>query len=338
MQKRKLGTSGLEVSALGLGCMGMSFGFGPPKDKNEMISLIHAAVERGVTFFDTAEVYGPYVNEELVGEALEPFKGKVTIATKFAFEPNSDGGTDGPNGGPKWNVLNSKPSHIKEVAEASLKRLKVDVIDLFYQHRVDPNVPIEEVAGAVKELIQQGKVRYFGMSEAAAGTIRRAHAVQPVSAIQSEYSLWYRRPEPEILPLCEELGIGFVPYSPLGRGFLTGQVDEKTEYAANDIRNSLPRFAAENRTNNLALVALLTKFAEQKGATTAQVALAWLLAQTPWIVPIPGTTKLHRLEENIGAASLILSAADLAELDEAASKVEVKGERYTEAMEAMSYR
>ncbi|MBS1956700.1 MAG: aldo/keto reductase [Cyanobacteria bacterium SZAS-4] len=337
MQKRKLGTSGLEVSALGLGCMGMSHGFGPPKDKQEMISLIHAAVDRGVTFFDTAEVYGPYINEELVGEALEPFKGKVAIATKFAFEPNPDGGV-GPNGGPAWNVLNSKPAHIKEVAEASLKRLKVDVIDLFYQHRVDPKVPIEEVAGAVKELIQQGKVRYFGMSEAAANTIRRAHAVQPVSAIQSEYSLWYRRPEPEILPLCEELGIGFVPYSPLGRGFLTGKVDEKTEYAANDIRNSLPRFTAENRKENLALVDLLTKFAEQKGATTAQVALAWLLAQKPWIVPIPGTTKLHRLEENIGAASLILSPADLAELDEAAAKVEVKGERYTEAMEAMSYR
>ncbi len=338
MQKRELGKSGLTVSALGLGCMGMSHGFGPPKDKKDMIALINAAVERGVTFFDTAEVYGPLINEELVGEALEAHKGKVAIATKFAFEPDPQGGTDGPNGGPKWNVLNSKPSHIKEVAEASLKRLRVDVIDLFYQHRVDPNVPIEEVAGAVKELIQQGKVRHFGMSEAAASTIRRAHAVQPVTAIQSEYSLWYRRPESEILPLCEELGIGFVPYSPLGRGFLTGTVDEKTEYAATDIRNSLPRFTTENRKENQVVVDLLTKFAQQKGATPAQVALAWLLAQKPWIVPIPGTTKLHRLEENIGAASLILSAADLEELDTAASKIEVKGERYTEAMESMSYR
>ncbi|MBI2811447.1 MAG: aldo/keto reductase [Candidatus Melainabacteria bacterium] len=338
MQKRELGKSGLQVSALGLGCMGMSHGFGPPKDKQEMISLIHSAVDRGVTFFDTAEVYGPYINEELVGEALEPYKGKVVIATKFAFEPDPKGGTDGPNGGPKWNVLNSKPEHIRAVCEASLKRLRIDVIDLFYQHRVDPNVPIEEVAGAVKELIKQGKVRHFGMSEAAAATIRRAHAVQPVTAIQSEYSLWYRRPEPEILPLCEELGIGFVPYSPLGRGFLTGKVDEKTEYAATDIRNSLPRFSAENRKDNLALIDVLSKFAEQKGATAGQVALAWLLAQKPWIVPIPGTTKLHRLEENIGAASLNLSAADLAELDNAASKIEVKGERYTEAMESMSYR
>lgn len=338
MQKRKLGKSGLEVSALGLGCMGMSHGFGPPKDKQEMIALLNAAVDRGVTFFDTAEVYGPYINEELVGEALQPHKGKVFIATKFAFEPNPAGGTDGPNGGPKWNVLNSKPEHIKKVADASLKRLRVDVIDLLYQHRVDPKVPIEEVAGAVKELIQQGKVRHFGMSEAAASTIRRAHAVQPVTAIQSEYSLWYRRPESEILPLCEELGIGFVPYSPLGRGFLTGKVDENTEYDATDIRNSLPRFSAENRKENLALVQLLTKFAEQKGATPAQIALAWLLAQKPWIVPIPGTTKLHRLEENIGATSLTLSDADVQELNAAASKIEVKGERYPEAMEAMSYR
>lgn len=338
MQKRKLGTSGLEVSALGLGCMGMSYGFGPPKDKNEMISLIHSAVDLGVTFFDTAEVYGPLTNEELLGEALQPHRDKVVIATKFGWIPDPKGGTDGPNGGAKWSALSSRPEHIRKVAEESLKRLRIDVIDLYYQHRVDPQVPIEEVAGAVKELIQQGKVRHFGLSEAAPDTIRRAHAVQPVTALQSEYSLWYRRAEPEILPLCDQLGIGFVPYSPLGRGFLTGKVDEKTEYAANDIRNQLPRFSAENRKANQAVVELLTKFAERRGATPGQIALAWLLAQKPWIVPIPGTTKLHRLEENIDCASLNLTPDDLRELDAAASKIDVKGERYTEAMEAMSYR
>lgn len=338
MKKRKLGNSGLEVSALGLGCMGMSHGFGPPKDKQEMIALIHAAVERGVTFFDTAEVYGPYTNELLVGEALQPHRDKVVIATKFGWIPDPKGGTDGPNGGPKWSALSSRPEHIKKVAEESLKRLRIEVIDLFYQHRVDPDVPIEEVAGAVKELIAQGKVRYFGLSEASASSIRRAHAVQPVAAVQSEYSLWFRKPEPEILPTCEELGIGFVPYSPLGRGFLTGKVDETTEYADNDIRKVLPRFSAENRKENQKVVELLTNFAASKGATPGQIALAWLLAQKPWIVPIPGTTKLHRLEENIGAADVQLSDADVQELSAAAARLEVKGERYTEAMEALSYR
>ncbi|MBS2003336.1 MAG: aldo/keto reductase [Candidatus Obscuribacterales bacterium] len=338
MKKRKLGNSGLEVSALGLGCMGMSHGFGPPKDKQEMIALIHAAVERGVTFFDTAEVYGPYTNELLVGEALQHHRDKVVIATKFGWIPDPKGGTDGPNGGPKWSALCSRPEHIKRVAEESLKRLRIEVIDLFYQHRVDPDVPIEEVAGAVKELIAQGKVRYFGLSEASASSIRRAHAVQPVAAVQSEYSLWLRKPEPEILPTCEELGIGFVPYSPLGRGFLTGKVDETTEYADNDIRKVLPRFSAENRKENQKVVELLTNFAESKGATPGQIALAWLLAQKPWIVPIPGTTKLHRLEENIGAAEVQLSDADVQELSAAAARLEVKGERYPEAMEALSYR
>ncbi|HEY9683595.1 MAG TPA: aldo/keto reductase [Drouetiella sp.] len=338
MKKRRLGNSDLEVSALGLGCMGMSHGFGPPKDKQEMISLIRAAVDRGVSFFDTAEVYGPFTNELLVGEALQPLRNKVVIATKFGFKPDPKGGTDGPNGGPKWSALASHPDHIKKVAEESLKRLRIEVIDLFYQHRVDPDVPIEEVAGAVKDLIVQGKVRHFGLSEASASTIRRAHAVQPVTAVQSEYSLWFRKPELEVIPTCEELGIGFVPFSPLGRGFLTGKVDEKTEYAENDIRKILPRFSAENRKENQKVVDLLTAFANEKSATPGQIALAWLLAQKPWIVPIPGTTKLHRLEENIGAADLVLSASDIEKLNEAASKLEVKGERYPEAMEAMAYR
>lgn len=338
MKKRELGNSGLEVSALGLGCMGMSHGFGPPKDKQEMISLIDAAVDRGITFFDTAEVYGPFTNETLLGEALEPHRGKVVIATKFGWIPDPRGGTDGPNGGPKWSALCSRPEHIKEVAEDSLKRLRIDVIDLFYQHRVDPQVPIEEVAGAVKDLIAQGKVRHFGLSEASADSIRRAHSVQPVTAVQSEYSLWFRKPEPEIIPTCEELGIGFVPYSPLGRGFLTGKVDEKTEYADNDIRKILPRFSPENRKENQAVVQLLERFAADKGATPGQISLAWLLAQKPWIVPIPGTTKLHRLEENIAAADVSLTDADVQQLTDAASKLDVKGERYPEAMEAMSYR
>jgi aryl-alcohol dehydrogenase-like predicted oxidoreductase len=338
MKKRRLGKSDLEVSALGLGCMGMSHAFGPPKDKQEMISLIHAAVERGVTFFDTAEVYGPFTNELLVGEALQPLRDKVVIATKFGFKPDPKGGTDGPNGGPKWSALDSRPEHIKKVVEESLKRLRIEVIDLLYQHRVDPSVPIEETAGAVKDLIAQGKVRHFGLSEASASSIRRAHAVQPVTAVQSEYSLWFRKPEAEILPTCEELGIGFVPFSPLGRGFLTGKVDEKTEYAENDIRRILPRFSAENRKENQIVVDLLSRFANDRGATPGQIALAWLLAQKPWIVPIPGTTKLHRLEENIGAAELNLSISDVQELEAAASELDVKGERYPEAMEAMSYR
>src|SRR6202048_3894341 len=294
MQKRNLGAGTLEVSAIGLGCMGMSWSYGPPKDKQEMIALLHAAVERGVTFFDTAEVYGPLLNEELVGEALAPFRGKVVIATKFGWAPN-------PSDGDKWSALNSRPEHIKQVAEESLRRLKVDTIDLFYQHRVDLNVPIEDVAGAVKDLIQGGKVKHFGLSEASAQTIRRAHAVQPVTAVQSEYSLWWRRPEEEILPTLEELGIGFVPFSPLGKGFLTGKIDENTNFASSDFRNTLPRFSPEARRANQALVDLLGKIAERKKATPAQIALAWLLAQKPWIVPIPGTTKLHRLEENIGA-------------------------------------
>src|SRR5271165_6718841 len=325
MQKRKLGKSNLEVSALGFGCMGMSWSYGPPKDKQEMISLLHAAVERGVTFFDTAEVYGPLVNEELVGEALAPFRGRVVIATKFGWEAN-------PNDGGKWTALNSRPEHIKQVAEASLKRLKVDVIDLFYQHRVDLNVPIEDVAGAVKKLIQEGKVKAFGLSEAGAKTIRRAHAVQPVTALQSEYSLWFRDHEKEILPTIEELGIGFVAYSPLGKGFLTGKIDESTTLDSTDFRSTLPRFTPEARKANKALVDLIGAIAERKKATPAQIALAWVLAQKPWIVPIPGTTKLARLDENIGALAVELTPDDLREIESAASKITIQGERYPEKL------
>jgi aryl-alcohol dehydrogenase-like predicted oxidoreductase len=331
MQKRKLGKSNLEVSAIGLGCMGMSFGYGPAADKKEMISLIRTAVERGVTFFDTAEVYGPFTNEELVGEALAPFRDQVMIATKFGFAPD-------PNGGPGWTVLNSRPEHIKEVAEASLKRLKTDVIDLFYQHRVDPNVPIEDVAGAVKDLIGQGKVKHFGLSEPGVQTIRRAHRVQPVTAVQSEYSLWWRRPEGEVLPTLEELGIGFVPFSPLGKGFLTGKIDENTKFDSTDFRNVVPRFTPEARKTNQVLVDLLSKVAERKKATPAQIALAWLLAQKGWIVPIPGTTKLHRLEENLGAASVELTADDLRDIDSASSKIKLEGARYPERLEQMTGR
>jgi aryl-alcohol dehydrogenase-like predicted oxidoreductase len=327
MQKRKLGRSNLEVSVLGLGCMGMSFGYGPAGDKQEMISVIRAAVERGVTFFDTAEVYGPFTNEELVGEALAPFRGKVVIATKFGFKLD-------PNTG-KQAGLDSRPEHIREVADASLKRLKTDVIDLFYQHRVDSNVPIEDVAGAVKELIQQGKVKHFGLSEAGVQTIRRAHKVQPVSALQSEYSLWWREPEAEVIPTLEELGIGFVPFSPLGKGFLTGKISEDTQFDKTDFRNIVPRFSAENRKANQALVDLIDKFAQQKKATPAQIALAWLLAQKPWIVPIPGTTKLHRLEENIGAVNVTLSPDDLRELETAASKITLQGARYPEELQKL---
>jgi len=328
MKKRKLGKSNLEVSAIGLGCMGMSFGYGPAVDKQEGISLIRAAVELGVTFFDTAEVYGPYTNEELVGEALAPLREQVVIATKFGFAPD-------PNGGPRWSALNSRPEHIKEAAEGSLKRLKTDVIDLFYQHRVDPNVPIEDVAGAVKELIQQGKVKHFGLSEAGVKTIRRAHKVQPVTALQSEYSLWFREPEAEVIPTLEELGIGFVPFSPLGKGFLTGKISEDTQFDKSDFRNIVPRFTPENRKANQALVDLVGTFAQQKKATPAQIALAWLLAQKPWIVPIPGTTKLHRLEENIGAVDVKLSPEDLRELETAASKIAVQGARYPEELQKM---
>ena len=328
MKKRKLGKSNLEVSAIGLGCMGMSFGYGPAVDKQEGISVIRAAVERGVTFFDTAEVYGPYTNEELVGEALAPLREQVVIATKFGFAPD-------PNGGPRWSALNSRPEHIKEAAEGSLKRLKTDVIDLFYQHRVDPNVPIEDVAGAVKELIQQGKVKYFGLSEAGIKTIRRAHKVQPVTALQSEYSLWFREPEAVVIPTLEELGIGFVPFSPLGKGFLTGKISEDTQFDKSDFRNIVPRFTPENRKANQALVDLIGTFAQQKKATPAQIALAWLLAQKPWIVPIPGTTKLHRLEENIGAVDVKLSPEDLRELETAASKIAVQGARYPEELQKM---
>ncbi len=333
MQKRKLGNSGLEVSALGLGCMGMSFSYGPPKDKEEMTSLLHAAVERGITFFDTAEVYGPFFNEELVGEALAPFRGQVVIATKFGFDlsPNFD-----PHGKKDAPGLNSRPEHIKEVAEGSLKRLKVDAIDLFYQHRVDPNVPIEDVAGAVKDLIQQGKVKHFGLSEAGARTIRRAHGVQPVTAVQSEYSLWWRRPEAEALPTLEELGIGFVPYGPLGKGFLTGKINENTTFDSSDFRNQIPRFTPEARKANQALVDLLGKIAQRKKATPAQIALAWLLAQKPWIVPIPGTTKLQRLEENIGAAAVELTSDDLRDIESASSKIKVEGARYPERLEQMT--
>ena len=327
MQKRKLGKSNLEVSALGLGCMGMSFSYGPPKDKKEMTELLHAAVERGITFFDTAEAYGPFTNEGLVGEALAPFRDQVVIATKFGFKFD-------PNTG-KQAGLDSRPAHIKQVAEASLKRLKTDVIDLFYQHRVDPNVPIEDVAGAVKELIQKGKVKHFGLSEAGVQTIRRAHKVQPVTALQSEYSLWWREPEAELLPTLEELGIGFVPFSPLGRGFLTGKISEDTKFDKGDFRNIVPRFTAENRKANQALVDLIGRFAQKKKATPAQIALAWLLAQKPWIVPIPGTTKLERLEENIGAANVELSRDDLRELESAASKIAVQGARYPEELQKM---
>jgi len=331
MQKRKLGKSNLEVSALGLGCMGMSFGYGPAADKKEMIWLIRTAVERGVTFFDTAEVYGPFTNEELVGEALAPFRDQVVIATKFGFAPD-------PAGGPGWTALNSRPEHIKEVVEASLKRLKTDVIDLFYQHRVDPNVPIEDVAGAVKELIQQGKVKHFGLSEPGVQTIRRAHRIQAVTAVQSEYSLWWRRPEEEVLPALEELGIGFVPFSPLGKGFLTGKIDENTKFDSTDFRNIVPRFTPEARKANQALVDLLSKVAERKKATPAQIALAWLLARKPWIVPIPGTTKLHRLEENLGAASVELTPDDLRDIDSASSKMKMEGARYPERLEQMTGR
>jgi aryl-alcohol dehydrogenase-like predicted oxidoreductase len=327
MHKRKLGKSNLEVSALGLGCMGLSFGYGPAVDKREGIALIRAAVERGITFFDTAEVYGPFTNEELVGEALSPFRGKVVIATKFGFKLD-------PNTG-KQAGLDSRPEHIKEVAEASLKRLKTNVIDLFYQHRVDPNVPIEDVAGAVKDLIKEGKVKHFGLSEAGVKTIRRAHAVQPVTALQSEYSLFWREPEAEVIPTLEDLGIGFVPFSPLGKGFLTGKISEDTKFDKTDFRNIVPRFTAENRKANQALVDLLGKFAVQKKATPAQIALAWLLAQKPWIVPIPGTTKLHRLEENIGSVNFELSPDDLRELGNAASKIPLQGARYPEELQKM---
>ncbi|HEY6153939.1 MAG TPA: aldo/keto reductase [Candidatus Udaeobacter sp.] len=330
MKKRKLGNSGLEVSSIGLGCMGMSFGYGPPKTKEEMISLIHAAVERGVTFFDTAEVYGPFANEELVGAGLAPFRERVVIATKFGFKLD-------PKTGRSIGV-DSRPEHIKEVAEASLKRLKTDVIDLFYQHRVDPEVPIEDVAGAVKELIRDGKVKHFGLSEPGVETIRRAHAVQPVTAVQNEYSLWWRKPEHEVLPLLEQLGIGFVPYSPLGRGFLTGKMNEDTTFDSSDFRNTLPRFTPEARKANQAVVDLLGEIAKLKKATPAQIALAWLLAQKPWIVPIPGTTKLKRLEENLGAAEIELTQNDLGEIENAASQIEVQGDRYPEHLEQMTGR
>jgi aryl-alcohol dehydrogenase-like predicted oxidoreductase len=325
MQKRKLGNSNLEVSALGLGCMGMSHGYGQPGDKNEMVALIRSAVERGISFFDTAEIYGPYTNEELVGEALAPYSGRVAIATKFGFKIEA-----GRQGG-----LDSRPEHIRDVAEASLKRLKIDSIDLFYQHRVDPAVPIEDVAGAVRKLIEEGKVKHFGLSEAGAQTIRRAHAVQPVTALQSEYSLWWREPETAVFPTLEELGIGFVPFSPLGRGFLTGKIDESTTFDSKDFRNNVPRFAPEARKANKALVDALSAIAARKNATPAQLALAWILAQRPWIVPIPGTTKLHRLDENIGAVTLVLTTDDLREIRDTVSKVGVTGARYTEQMQRL---
>lgn len=321
MEKRKLGKSGLEVSAIGFGAMGMSFGYGPPKDKKEMINILRAAVEEGVTFFDTAEVYGPFINEELVGEALAPFRDKVVIATKFGFKPDTSG---------KWTDLDSRPQHIKEVAEASLRRLKVDAIDLFYQHRVDKEVPIEDVAGAVQDLIKEGKVKHFGLSEAGAKTIRRAHAVQPVAALQSEYSLWWREPEQEIIPMLEELGIGFVPFSPLGKGFLTGKIKPDTRFAANDFRSIVPRFSTQNLEANQAFVDLLTRVAKEKNATPGQIALAWILAQKPWIVPIPGTTQMDRMRENAQAAKVQLSANDLSEIEAAASKIQAQGERYPE--------
>lgn len=335
MQKRTLGKSNLEVSALGLGCMGMSFSYGPPKDKREMISLLHAAVERGITFFDTAEVYGPYINEELVGEALAPFRGKVVIATKFGFDLNPDLDPRGMKGLPG---LNSRPEHIKQAVAGSLKRLKADSIDLLYQHRVDPNIPIEDVAGAVKELIQEGKVKHFGLSEAGVQTIRRAHAVQPLTALQSEYSLWTRTPEKEVIPALEELGIGFVPYSPLGKGFLTGKMDESTRFDNSDFRSILPRFTPEALKANQALIELLGRIAERKNATPAQIALAWLLAQKPWIVTIPGTTKLHRLDENTGALAVELTPDDLRDIDNAASKITVQGARYPDQLEQMTGR
>jgi aryl-alcohol dehydrogenase-like predicted oxidoreductase len=329
MKKRKLGKSGLEVSAIGLGCMGMSFGYGPAKEKQEMISLLRKAVELGVTFFDTAEMYGPFTNEELVGEALAPFRERVVIATKFGFKISPKGEQIG---------LDSRPQHIKEVADASLKRLRTEMIDLFYQHRVDPDVPIEDVAGAVKDLIREGKVKHFGLSEPGVQTIRRAHAVQPVTAIQNEYSLWWRKPEEEVLPALEELGIGFVPFSPLGRGFLTGKLDENTTFDSSDLRNTLPRFTPEARKANQTLVDLVGEIAKRKKATPAQIALAWLLARKPWIVPIPGTTKLHRLEENIGAVSVELTPDDLTEIDSTASKIRVQGDRYPEKLERMTGR
>jgi aryl-alcohol dehydrogenase-like predicted oxidoreductase len=331
MQKRKLGKSGLEVSAVGLGCMGMSFSYGPPPDKKDMIAVLRSAVERGVTFFDTAEVYGPFANEELVGEALAPVRDKIVIATKFGFNLN-------PDGSPGWAGLNSRPDHIKKVAEASLKRLRTDVIDLFYQHRVDTDVPIEDVAGAVKDLIGEGKVKHFGLSEAGVQTIRRAHAVQPVAALQNEYSLWWRKPEAEVIPTLQELGIGLVPYSPLGKGFLTGKIDESTSFASNDFRNTLPRFTPEARKANQALVDLIGEIAARKKATPAQIALAWLLAQKPWIAPIPGTTKLRRLDENIGAAALELSPEDVSEIESAAAKIAVQGDRYPEKLEQLTGR
>ena len=330
MQKRKLGKSNLEVSAIGLGCMGMSFSYGPPKDAKEMTELLRAAVDRGITFFDTAEVYGPFLNEELLGEALAPYRNNVVIATKFGFDLSGSDNRPGAAG------PNSKPEHIKQAVVGSLKRLKTDVIDLYYQHRVDPNVPIEEVAGAVKELIQEGKVRHFGMSEAGANTIRRAHAVQPVTAVQSEYSLWWRRPEAEVLPMLEKLGIGFVPYSPLGKGFLTGKMDENTELGSSDFRSTIPRFTREARKANQAMVDLLAQIATKKKTTPAQIALAWLLGQKPWIVPIPGTTKLSRLQENIGAVEVELTADDLREIESAASKITVHGDRYPERLEKMT--
>ena len=335
MQKRKLGKSNLEVSAIGLGCMGMSFSYGPPKDKQEMIALLRKAVERGITFFDTAEVYGPYTNEELVGEALAPFRKQVVIATKFGFDLNPNLDARGMKGLPG---LNSRPEHIKLAVEGSLKRLKVEIIDLLYQHRVDPNVPIEDVAGVVKELIQQGKVKHFGMSEAGVKTIRRAHAVQPLTALQSEYSLWTRTPENEVIPTLEELGIGFVPYSPLGKGFLTGKMDEKTTFDSTDFRSTLPRFTPEALKANQALIDLLQKIGTRKKATPAQIALAWLLAQKPWIVPIPGTTKLHRLDENLGADAIELTPSDLREIGSAASKITVHGARYPEKLEQLTGR
>jgi aryl-alcohol dehydrogenase-like predicted oxidoreductase len=331
MQKRELGTNGTQVSAIGLGCMGMSFSYGPPADKKEMISLLRSAVEHGITFFDTAEVYGPFINEELVGEALFPFRDQVVIATKFGFKLD-------PNGGPRWVGLDSRPEHIKEVAEASLKRLKTEAIDLFYQHRVDPDVPIEDVAGAVKDLIQEGKVKHFGLSEAGVKTIRRAHAVQPITALQNEYSLWMRTPEKEVIPTLEELGIGLVAYSPLGRGFLTGKINENTTFDSSDFRNTLPRFTPEARKANQTLVDLLGRIGKRKKATPAQIALAWLLAQKPWIVPIPGTTKLHRLDENIGAVAVELTSDDLREIETAASKITVQGTRYPDNLERMTGR
>jgi aryl-alcohol dehydrogenase-like predicted oxidoreductase len=331
MQKRKLGKNNLEVSAIGLGCMGMSWSYGPAKDRKEMTALLHAAVERGVTLFDTAEVYGPLANEQLVGEALRPFRSKVVIATKFGWKP-------APGDELRWSLLDSRPEHIRRVVEGSLQRLRVEAIDLYYQHRVDPEVPIEDVAGAVKELIQQGKVKHFGLSEAAAATIRRAHAVQPVTAVQSEYSLWFRNPETEVLPTLEELGIGFIPYSPLGKGFLTGKIAANTTFDSTDFRSILPRFAPEALKANQALVDLLQQIAQRRKTTPGQIAIAWLLAQKPWIVPIPGTTELHRLEENIGAAAVELTFEDLADIEDAASKITVRGARYPEHIERMSNR